>query len=265
MSAIVSQGIESRYTPGKSAEFVYIIRGAENEAAVRDAVLAVAPVVYEGLARRYQQIETIHFDSTKTDSNIHSSMVYYGQVEPEDNTSAFDTTGGSQHVTQSLSTIGKYPATAPTMQGAIGYDGQRVNGVDIVIPTYEFTETHFKSRAQVGTSYRFTLAQLTGGINDAPFRGFAAGEVQFRGVTGQLVNVDSGQKWQLNFRFAASPNRTNIKIGEITVPSKYGWDYLWVMYNDAVDSGHLVQQPTACYIERLYPFVSFSDLDIGTS
>jgi hypothetical protein len=32
-----------------------------------------------------------------------------------------------------------------------------------------------------------------------------------------------------------------------------------------VDSGHLVQQPTACYIERLYPFVSFSDLKIGTS
>lgn len=270
MSATVSQGIEARYTPGKSAEFVYIVRGAESEAAVRDAVLAEAPSVYEGLSRRYQQIEAIHFDSTNPDANIHSSTVFYGQVEPDDNTSAFDTTGGSQHITQSPYTAAKYPANAPNMQGAIGFDGERVNGTDIVIPTYEFTETHIKSKAQVDTAYRFTLAQLTGGVNNAAFRGFAAGEVLFRGVTGQLVNVEDDQQWQLNFRFAASPNRTvangnPITVGTITNVEKLGWEYLWVLYGDTVNENRLVQHPTACYVERLYPFVDFSELGIGTT
>ena len=265
MSVIVTQDIESRYVPGKSAELNYTIRGAADESEAGTALAAEAPTLYQGLWRRERQIEAVHVDTDNPTKNIFKAKVLYGPSDPSDFTTSFDTTGGSQHVTQSELTVNKYPAGAPDMQGAIGFDGQRVNGTDIVIPSYAFNETHPKPLAQVTAAYRHTLASLTGCVNNASFRGFAAGEVLFRGVSGQLVTIENDKKWQLTFQFAASPNRANIPVGTITVAQKYGWDYLWVLYGENVDGGRLVQQPQAAYVERLYPFGSFSDLGIGTS
>lgn len=266
MSVTVTQDIESRYVPGKEAEFHYTIRAAADEAAARDALAAVVPLSYEGLIRQRREINAYFVDSTRPESNIWKAAVYYGVTDPDTFTTSFDTTGGSQHITQSFSTIARYPATtAPTMQGAIGYDGQRVNGVDIVVPVYNFTEQHVKTLAQVSQAYRNTLATLTGGVNNAAFRGFAAGEVHFRGASGQRVVIEDVQKWQITYTFAASPNRANIPVGDIVVSEKYGWDYLWTLYGDVVESGRLVQHPVACYVERLYPFVDLGDLDIGTT
>ena len=265
MSVTVAQDIESRYVPGKEAEFHYTIRGAADEAGARDALTAAVPVAYEGLIRQRREINAFHVDSTNPATNIWKATVSYGVMDPDDFTTSFDTTGGSQHISQSQLTVNRYPASAPNMKGAIGYDGQAIKGVDIVVPNYVFTEQHIKTMAQVSQAYRNTLANLTGCMNNGPFRGFAAGEVQFRGATGQLTVIEGEQKWSLHYAFAASPNRTNIPVGDITVTEKYGWDYLWVLYADAVDSGRLVQQPVAAYVERLYPAVDFAGLDIGTA
>lgn len=258
----VTQDIESRYIPGKSAELHYTIRGAANEAAARDALTAVCPATFEGLIRKERQIEAVHVDSSNPDGNLWKATVVYGVTDPSDFTTSFDTTGGSQHITQSPYTVSKIPTNAPNMKGAIGFDGQRVNGVDIVIPVYTFLETHFKSTSSVSNTYRKTLANLTGKVNNGSFRGFDAGEVQFRGASGQLVIVEGTQQWQLTYQFAASPNLTNVPVGDLTVSSKLGWDYMWVLYGDAVDAQTLVQQPIAAYVERLYEFASFGDLGI---
>jgi hypothetical protein len=265
MLVTVTQDIESRYVPGKEAEFHYTIRGAADEAAARDALTAAVPLTYEGLIRQRREINATHVDSTHPATNLWKATVMYGRVDPDDFTTTFDTTGGSQHVSQSQLTVNRYPAGAPDMKGAIGYDGQTIKGVDIVVPNYVFTEQHTKTMAQVSQTYRNTLANLTGGMNNGSFRGFAAGEVQFRGAAGQLIVVEGVQKWQITYTFAASPNRTNIPVGDITVAEKYGWDYLWVLYADAVDAGRLVQQPVAAYVERLYPAVNFAGLAIGTT
>lgn len=265
MSITVTQNIESRYVPGKSAELHYTLRGAANEAAARDELTAVCPATFEGLIRKERQIEAVHVDSSNPDSNIWKATVVYGPTDPSDYTTTFDTTGGSQHITQSPYTVSKTPANAPNMKGAIGFDGQRVNGVDIVISGYTWSETHFKSTSYVTNTYRKNLANLTGKVNDAAFRGFDAGEVQYRGANGQLVIVEGVKQWQITYQFAASPNRTNMAVGDLTVASKLGWDYLWVLYGDAVDAQTLIQQPIAAYVERPYEFASFSALGIGTS
>jgi hypothetical protein len=265
MSVIVTQDIESRYVPGKSAELNYTIRAAFDEPEAGVSLAGFAPTLYQGLWRKERQIEAVHIDTDNPTRNIFKGKVLYGPSDPGDFTTSFDTTGGSQHITQSELTVNAYPAGAPDMQGAIGFDGQRVSGTDIVIPNYAFSETHIKTMAQVNTSYRHTLANLTGCVNNASFRGFADGEVLFRGVSGQLVTIENDKKWQLTFQFAASPNRTGMTIGGITGVAKAGWDYLWVLYGEAVDGGRLVQQPEAAYVERLYPFANFSDLGIGTS
>lgn len=265
MSVVITQDIESRYIPGKEAEFNYTLRGAATEAEAGLELAAVAPALYQGLWRKQRTIEAVHVDIENTTQNIFKARVLYGPADPTDFTTTFDTTGGSQHITQSPLTVNRYPANAPNMQGAIGYDGHRVNGTDIIIPAYSFTETHIKTKSQVNLAYRTALARLTGKTNNASFRGFAAGEVLFYGASGNLVVIENEQRWQVQYTFKVSPNRADFYVGDILVGQKVGWDYMWVMYGEAIDQSRLVQRPVAVYVERPYLFDDFGDLTIGTS
>jgi len=154
---------------------------------------------------------------------------------------------------------------SPTLpsKGAIGVTHDNVEGVDIAIPVYNFSETHYIDDALVTPAYRGTLFSLTGKTNNAAFKGCAAGECLFLGASGSKRGEED---WEITFRFAASPNRTNITVGDITVASKKGWEYLWVRYADAEDATAkaLVKLPVAAYVEKVYEEGDFSQLGIGT-
>lgn len=105
------------------------------------------------------------------------------------------------------------------------------------------------------------LFYLTGRVNHAPFKGFAAGEVLFLGASGSQRGQED---WEVTFSFAASPNVTGLAVGQITGIAKKGWEYLWVRYEDAVDAHTLVKQPAAAYVEQVYPYGDFALLGIGT-
>jgi len=112
-------------------------------------------------------------------------------------------------------------------------------------------------------AYKAALFFLTGAVNNAPFRGFAAGEVLFLGASGSKRGQDD---WEIRFRFAASPNVTGLVVGSITGINKRGWEYLWGRYADAEDTAAkaLVKRPVAAYVEQVYPYGDFSGLGIGT-
>ena len=59
----------------------------------------------------------------------------------------------------------------------------------------------------------------------------------------------------------------NIVIGDITVPAKGGWEYLWVLYEDQEDATakRIVKRPIAAYVEQVRESGNFSLLGIGTS
>jgi len=107
-----------------------------------------------------------------------------------------------------------------------------------------------------------TLFQLTGRVNTGAFKGFNAGEVLFLGASGSRRGYGD---WEITFRFAASPNVTNLTIGDITGINKKGWEYLWVRYADSEDTAAkaLVKKPIAVYIERVYDDGNLSLLGIG--
>jgi hypothetical protein len=100
-------------------------------------------------------------------------------------------------------------------------------------------------------------------VNNAAFKGFAAGEVLFLGASGSKRGEED---WEITFRFAASPNRANFQVGPITVASKKGWKYLWVRYADAEDATAkvLVKRSVAAYVEKVYPEGNFAGLGIGS-
>ena len=131
------------------------------------------------------------------------------------------------------------------------------------MPVYTFSQTHYLPTSQVTAPCKISLFYLAGKVNDALFKGLAAGECLFLGASGSKRGTDD---WEIPFGFAGSPNRTGLSVGPITGISKKGWEYLWVRYADVEDTAShtLVKQPIGAYVEKVYEEGNFSSLGIGT-
>ena len=131
------------------------------------------------------------------------------------------------------------------------------------MPVYQFSETHYLDDAVVTGAHKATLFAITGTVNNAWFKGFAAGECLFLGASGSMRG---GGDWEITFRFAASPNVTGLSIGPIFGIDKKGWEYLWVRYADVEDEDAkmLVKRPISAYVEQVYNLTNFAGLGIGT-
>lgn len=261
MSIEIFESFESgRATSGviDTDELRYIVTGTDDEDVVIATVRDTAPATIATMRR--QTIEVTPLGAGVWEC----SVPYEGTTDETQYT--FETGGGTAHITQSLQTIARYaPAgkTAPNFFGAIGVNGDNIDGTDITIPIYNFTETRRLSGALVTGAYKSALFYATGKTNNANFKGFAAGEVLFLGASGSKTGID---KWEIAYKFAASPNVTNLDVGGITVGSKKGWEYLWVRFADAEDNTAktLIKKPVSAYVERVYESADFSTLGIGT-
>jgi hypothetical protein len=267
MPVNVQEKFESRQSTSgdnSQAELAYIISGTDDDIVAKNSLAGAAPALHDGLVRLALQIEPVG-------PGMWDGTVRYGKAENQqsqagESSFSFDTGGGSQHITQSIATVNKYTAsgTAPDFKGAIGVTSDNVEGVDITVPVYNFFETHYIAPADVDDLYKGVIFNLTGKVNNAPFRGLAAGECLFLGASGSRRGRGADDPWEITYRFAGSPNRTNLSIGGISGIAKKGWEYLWVRYQDAVDyvSNNLVKQPLAVYIEKVYEEGDFSTLGI---
>lgn len=212
------------------------------------------------------------------------------QTASQKRSRSFDTTGGTQHVTNALQVKDAFgiivdsgervygPAglnDGASMKGSINVDDQGVNGVDIVVPSFQFQESYDVPLAVLNDAYIRKLGELTGSVNDAPFRGFKAGEVLFLGASGSHEWDDQrgNGPGTITYKFVASPNAGDgktllpLKIGDINNIAKGGHEYLWVKYAVIEDTSknQITRQPIAVYVNRVYPDGDFSQLKIGVA
>jgi len=269
MAITVAERFESRRTTGgesTSKELLYWIEGTNDDVAAESALLSAAPLLYGLLVYKTHELE--HGEA----ENLWYGSVRYGKFKKEeeketgDSSYSFNTGGGTQQITQSIDTISSHAPpgeNAPDFNGAIGVTTDSVEGVDITVPVFNFEETHIIDDADVTAAYKAALFARTGQTNDDTFKGFAAGEVLFLGASGSKRGEED---WEINFRFAASPNVNGLAIGDIVNVSKKGWEYLWIRYADEADdvAKVLVKTPIACYVEKVYYDGDFADLGIGT-
>jgi hypothetical protein len=269
----LTEKIDSReWTTGDrpTVTFHYLLAGVADDVLAKTLMETSTASSYEGLVRESIRLEPVWVDTVAADGLWDCRVRYVSpeRKDPETGESsfAFDTGGGTQHVSQSIQTVQSYaPAgkTAPDFKGAVGVTHDSVEGVDITVPVYNFTETHYLPGSQVTMGYRGDLFGLTGKVNDASFKGLDAGECLFLGASG---SKRGGDDWEITFRFAAGPNKTGLTIGDIVNIDKKGWEYLWVRYADAEDPAAkaIVKKPVAVYIEKVYEEGDFSSLGIGT-
>lgn len=256
------EGRSSDIAGNLSATIPYMIYGAADEAAARTAALAGIPTTFNSLPRQsISGLEQLNETTWKVVAKYASSDASGGS-DPATlyATYAFETGGGTQNVKQSYTgEARRYSAadgsTGSATESAINFDKETVHGVDIVVPQYQFSETHWFDPALVTEAYKNTVGAYTGWINSVTFRGFPAGEVLFLGASG---SQQANGWWQIQFKFAVQPNRTSLAIGDsgIVVDAKKGWQYLWIRYEDAEDgtgaAKHLIKKATAAYVEDVY-------------
>ena len=251
-------------------EIPYLVFGVADESAALAAARPRVKTVSGMALSSIEVVERINGDTWKV------KAVYEADEDgesPDSDTGdedasvfAFDTGGGTMHLNQSIKTDGKYPNDAPDFAGAIEVDNEgNVNGVDVTMPVLNFTETHTMAGSRVTTSYKKSVAALTGTVNRSSFRGFAAGEVLFLGASGQKRSKKASAPWEITFRFAVSPNQSSLSVGKLKVSNKKGWDYLWVRYADKVadNKKNVIKEPVAAYVEQVYPEGDFGNLGLG--
>jgi len=244
-----------------SIELQYSVMEAADEAAALAALIAQSPATWNGLVRKNCRVEPVGDGS----SYWNGTVAYGGATSTRQTgtqTLSFDTTGGTQHITQAkehISTTYYEGDTPPDFQGAIGVTDDSVEGCDITVPVFSFSVTKYMSKAAMTSEYVGYLFTLTGKTNSEAVSitvngltlSFAVGELLFLGASGSARGDDS---WEVTFRFAASPNATDIPVGGITVPAKGGWEYLWVQYKDAKDTGAncVLKKPKRVIVDRVY-------------
>ena len=131
MAIAITEKFESRPTTiGRSStiDLRYNVAGTDDDQEAWQALAAEAPASYRNLVRESVAIVPVGpglWDGT-------ARYVPHGKLEREPLASGetavtFDTSGGSQHITQSISTVGRHgPAgdSAPDVGGAIGEIGR---------------------------------------------------------------------------------------------------------------------------------------------
>lgn len=253
--------------PSPSATLLYWARGTTDEAIAKSLVRAVAPQFYTGAdaAGNPKTLIRQQFDCRPQHNDFFYVDVSYGPIDRVQSSWQFDTSGGSHHITQSLETAGAYGNGAqPTnFKGAIAVTGggKNVEGCDIILPRFVWSERHVVADALVTQPYVNSLADLTGRYNNAAWRGFPTGEILFTGAQGDKTGQDD---WNIAYNFSRSPNRYDYDVGGIMVGVKLGWHFQWVLYEEQADDNihELVQHPKAIYIERVYEPADLSQLGI---
>ena len=116
MPVTLTEKLDSRkWTTGDNAsvEFVYVLTGTSDDVTAKVLIENSTAIYYNGLVRQSIQIEPEWVDET-TGEGQWIATVRYGIRPPNEvgeSSFAFDTSGGTQHITQSLATIASYAAS----------------------------------------------------------------------------------------------------------------------------------------------------------
>jgi hypothetical protein len=241
----------------------YWCQGPTVEADVYAAAISRAPTVWDGLVRQTFQIDPQGLDFWYID-------VSYGKRRPAtygDWKFTWDTTGGRQHITQSIETVHKVAIQGRTPTdhgGAIGVSSDSVDGCEIVVPAFQFSIIYYWDPSVLSMAYARITRSVTGKRNTAKFWGWAAGDVLFLGSVGNIEGNSAGTTpIQVEYRFAAEEGVTQTVAGMQVV--KEANHYTWFEYQDKKDaaSKRIAKRPVAAYTERVYRDADYSVLGLG--
>ncbi len=252
----------------------YWLSGIQDDDAARAYVDANAPAIYDGLFAQSAEMNTkggglwdVEILYGAQPGGVGSS--FSGSTDVVNFT--FDTSGGTAHVTQAREHIASYTKTTATLgadaghKGAINVTDSGVEGVDIGIDQFSWTENWTLPISYASFSAALIFKILTGKINTSGFRGFGPGQVLFAGANGGASTKNTTQA-TLSYKFIQSDDSSDAMPAFKAGIAKLGWHYLWAEYEKQEDdtAKRIIQPPVAVHVERVIDYADFSALGIGT-
>jgi hypothetical protein len=169
----------------------------------------------------------------------------------------------------------------PDFKGAIGVDGDSVNGVQKPFSVFNWNETWIypaeyidgKRPARVdknedGNRIEVSQQPLTKVIedncfvtNEKIFRGKPPGCILLTGVRSGRMNLGASSV-SVTFSFSYSPFRENFQVGNVRILRKDGWDYMDIYYDTQSNNNELVRRAKYVYICRIFHRMNFLDLGL---
>lgn len=250
-----------------SIDLAYFITESDDEQVVMNTLLANRPAQYNGLICQSAKV-------SQEGPGVWIGECHYGGEDEEDSqdktkpgefTFTFDTGGGKQKITSSpadkFQAYNRPGKIAPSFQGGINATDKDVEGVEIIVPALKFSLALRTPRGRLNDEYALKVGNLTGKVNQNQFLSFDNRTVLFMGATGSYKSGENIES-EITLNFEYSPHKRNIKIGDIVVAEKGGWDYLWVYFRNEDDLGAkcIVHQPYAAYVHKLYEDGDFGEL-----
>lgn len=257
--------VGQQFALGKSprGQMKFRVSGADTAVLAYALVNAASPAMSAGMVKETVDVEELgggHWDG----------IVQYGILERSEGSVSWDFEIGTANlkITQALEHVATYGATDCDHRGAIGVrkdgNGQTLDGTDIYIPVFTWSETHCLPYSLVTDQAWLALCEATvAKINDAPFRVWDTGELLMLGISGAKRGEEPVP---VTFRFASSRTKRNITVGsgddKIEAIDKEGWHYLWIEYQQKDNSTELVSRPKAVHVERVYDYAEFTALGL---
>jgi hypothetical protein len=279
----------------REVELRWLVSGMAGYNEAEDKGKELAPLYYAGHRRGPLQCTplgngwyriSVTYANEGVDSYESWGVANYDDVVLIPNGISVDTTGGTEHITQSLRTTSYETdpeANPPDSFGAINVSGGQVNGVTKTVPAFNFTETWLVPAwyliggrkpsegvttdnavpTSPTTSYGQALRVLSGTTNKEKWRIFEPGEVLFLGARYDVER--NSTMVPVTFSFSVQPTRKDFDVGTIKVLEKKGWEFMWIHYEDAVDATALfpVKKPKYVYIDQIYEESDFEGLGIS--
>jgi len=245
-----------------SLVYEYYVFGVSTEGAAYWQIATTTPPVlmFQGRAYRRHSITVEPVAAAWEGREVWEGRVVYQQLFHNVTLEYQGTSGAATaRVTVSREVVGAYspPGTVPPdLGGVIGFDGEDVQGCEIIVPQPEFSISVEPVPVTDPNAFLRTVSMMAGRVNANSYLGFYAGELLLAGAD---ITGATDKPFRVTYRFQASPNLWGVRIGGIYVPFKRGWDYLDVYYGRAFDtqSRTLVRRPRAVYVHRVYDYVPF--------
>jgi len=247
----------------------YNLHGYATRYAAEGAILNAAPLTDSNYSFMTRKDINVTQPNAEITDEWEASVTWEEYIPPELTTLTNETLSGNVGVTTQLQKttfnhVGSYGigGTTPDFNGLINTTPDGAEGANIDIPVLTFSIKRNYAKGVFNLAWLTNAASFVGLPNNAAWRGFGVGEVKLVGVDG---SNDAGKFDVVTFNFAASPSFTNIVIptltGNITVPSKLGWQYMHVQYEKTYNSeGTLIESPFAVHVDELQPGVNLNNL-----
>lgn len=181
----------------------------------------------------------------------------------------FNFSGVTQRIRQSVKLVSKTANAPGTVDKSepINFDGERVDGVDIIVPQASFSETHWFGTDAVSDDLKFTWLRSVGKTNEKKFRNADPGELLLTKVSGSQKN---SEPWAITFEFLFSENITQSfdiypqggGAAVATDVDKKGFELFEFGYEPIVALNQKINQLIWVRVQEVYKSTDFDDLEL---